>query len=222
MSVFPTYSAVEAIQVKKNINYVLNNIGIPSADLLAQMQQEGFSIDEFDTKQSADSTIMATQSVLLANIKAVFLSPEKLLGMLKSFSLAEKISIKTILTDSIAHLRLPSEALLNQMAQEGLTLNADDPEPATKTAASKKVLAAKNKLNQALSSTIEHPPVDEQKLKVTQARNKLATFLKNDTANQSDDLLIARKKQRLHSALQALDNPLGDAIERPSLKVVGD
>lgn len=120
--VFASYSAAEALKVKHNINTVIKQLGIPDKELLRQMRAEGLDLAEFAPKPAVSELPECSETVLRSHMRSLFLSAEKLLAAITALNLAQQTSVREQLEFACTALRLPSEQLLQRMAEQGLTL----------------------------------------------------------------------------------------------------
>lgn len=159
-AVFGSYSTLEALQVKCNIEQTVKRLNIPSAGLLEQMQQEGLNLADFEpaAKDNADWAQMS-ETVIRSHLRSTFLAEEKLFAALGALSLSQQAEIRDLLQVVVGYLHLPSETLLRRMADEGLTLDKLGVKSNTAD-----VDSVRNKLN-ALSQRHSAKPsfADEQK-----------------------------------------------------------
>lgn len=123
-TVFSSFSTVEALRVKANIDLVVKRLKIPSRSLLEQMQQEGISLTDFDQSVTPETDwSMMSETVLRSHLRAAFLDENRLYDALAALNLSQQADIRDILTDVLSFLHLPSETLLRRMQDEGLTLD---------------------------------------------------------------------------------------------------
>lgn len=121
--VFSAFSTNEALIVKHNIKHVFQQLKIPSAALLEQMSREGLSLSAFEDIKSADNELQySSDSILRAHMTTMFLVEKQLLAAMSMLTLSQQVEVRDLLEMVSQHLRLPSETLLQQMAEEGLTL----------------------------------------------------------------------------------------------------
>lgn len=121
--VFSAFSTNEALIVKHNIQHVFQQLKIPSAALLEQMSREGLSLSAFEDIKSADNELQySSDSILRAHMTTMFLVEKQLLAAMSMLTLSQQVEVRDLLEMISQHLRLPSETLLQRMAEEGLTL----------------------------------------------------------------------------------------------------
>lgn len=120
--VFASYSAAEALKVKHNINTVIKQLGIPDKELLRQMRAEGLDLAEFAPKPAVSELPECSETVLRSHMRSLFLSAVKLSAAIQALNLAQQTSVREQLEFACTALRLPSEQLLQRMAEQGLTL----------------------------------------------------------------------------------------------------
>ncbi|SNY51372.1 hypothetical protein SAMN06297280_1829 [Arsukibacterium tuosuense] len=121
--VFSAFSANEALIVKYNIQRVFVQLKIPSAALLAQMHSEGLSLSAFEETKTSDTELQhSSDSVLRAHLATLFLVEKQLFAAMSMLTLSQQVEVRDLLETLSEHLRLPSETLLQRMAEEGLTL----------------------------------------------------------------------------------------------------
>jgi hypothetical protein len=120
--VFASYSAAEALKVKHNINTVIKQLGIPDKELLRQMRAEGLDLAEFAPKPAVSELPECSETVLRSHMRSLFLSAQKLSAAIQALNLAQQTSVREQLEFACTALRLPSEQLLQRMAEQGLTL----------------------------------------------------------------------------------------------------
>ena len=120
--VFASYSAAEALKVKHNINTVIKQLGIPDKELLRQMRAEGLDLAEFAPKPTVSELPECSETVLRSHMRSLFLSAQKLSAAIQALNLAQQSSVREQLEFACTALRLPSEQLLQRMAEQGLTL----------------------------------------------------------------------------------------------------
>ena len=120
--VFASYSAAEALKVKHNINTVIKQLGIPDKELLRQMRAEGLDLAEFASKPAVSELPECSETVLRSHMRSLFLSAQKLSAAIQALNLAQQSSVREQLEFACTALRLPSEQLLQRMAEQGLTL----------------------------------------------------------------------------------------------------
>ena len=191
MAVFQSYSITQALEVKYNVQTVLANLNIPSAELLAKMQAEGLSLDDFDSQpKRADQ--QNADSVLRSHLKPLFLDFAHLNEVISSLSIKQAIAVRDILSAMLPHLKLPSESLLAEMEKEGLSLHklgVKNSAPQA-TVSNSKIAQTKSLLGQALQQDSTTLSLQQQ---VAAAKAKMQS--------QTDQQAIARKKALLGSAL---------------------
>lgn len=191
MAVFQSYSVTQALEVKYNVQTVIANLNIPSAELLAKMQAEGLSLEDFDL-QSKRSDQHSADSVLRSHLKPLFLDFAHLNEVISSLSIKQAMAVRDILTAMLPHLKLPSESLLAEMEKEGLSLHklgVKNSAPQT-TVSNSKLAQTKSLLGQALQQDSTTLSLQQQ---VAAAKAKIH--------NQAEQEAIARKKALLGSAL---------------------
>lgn len=120
--VFASYSAAEALKVQHNIKAVIKQLGIPDKELLRQMRAEGLDLAEFAPAPAVSELPECSDTVLRSHMRSLFLSAQKLLAAITPLSLAQQVSVREQLEFACTALRLPSEQLLQRMAEQGLTL----------------------------------------------------------------------------------------------------
>lgn len=120
--VFASYSAAEALKVQHNINTVIKQLGIPDKELLRQMRAEGLDLAEFAPKPAVSELPECSETVLRSHMRSLFLSAQKLSAAIQALNLAQQTSVREQLEFACTALRLPSEQLLQRMAEQGLTL----------------------------------------------------------------------------------------------------
>lgn len=121
--VFSAFSTTEALIVKHNIQRVFQQLKIPSAALLEQMRAEGLNLSAFEAAKPADTQLQhSSDSVLRAHLTTMFLIEKQLLAAMSMLTLSQQAEVRDFIEMVSQHLRLPSETLLQRMAEEGLTL----------------------------------------------------------------------------------------------------
>ncbi|HEY9043664.1 MAG TPA: hypothetical protein VIN66_15895 [Rheinheimera sp.] len=120
--VFASYSAAEALKVQHNIKAVIKQLGIPDKELLRQMRAEGLDLAEFAAAPAVSELPECSETVLRSHMRSLFLSAEKLSAAIQGLNLAQQASVREQLEFACSALRLPSEQLLQRMAEQGLTL----------------------------------------------------------------------------------------------------
>ncbi|WP_166840728.1 hypothetical protein [Rheinheimera pleomorphica] len=123
-AVFGSYSTLEALRVKCNIEQAVKRLSIPSAALLEQMQQEGLNLADIEpaVKDNAEWAVMS-ETVIRSHLRSTFLAEDKLYAALSALSLSQQAEVRDLLQVVVGYLHLPSETLLKRMAEEGLTLD---------------------------------------------------------------------------------------------------
>ncbi|MFD2167489.1 hypothetical protein ACFSJY_14665 [Thalassotalea euphylliae] len=206
--VFEKYSVPQALQVKQNFDAVFTQLKIPSAELIAQMEAEGLSLSDLDTQVSKNSraAVDIPASVIRSNLYRMFLNHQELLVAMEGLAYSERIEVREMLDTLEHYLKLPSPALMERMAAEGIAM----PNAAKKATsacsdsqASEKVLAVKDKLSKALGGQ-ENAPV-----------NNIKEFPKVQTEN--DRILAVKNRLNAIAVEQQLRE---DAIE-PELEIEG-
>lgn len=121
--VFSAFSTSEALLVKHNIQRVFQQLNVPSPALLAQMRAEGLSLSTFEPADNADAELQySSDTVLRAHLTTMFLAEKQLHAALSMLTLSQLVEVRDLLDVLSEHLRLPSDTLLQRMADEGLTL----------------------------------------------------------------------------------------------------
>ncbi|HBN89426.1 hypothetical protein, partial [Rheinheimera aquimaris] len=120
--VFASYSAAEALKVQHNIKAVIKQLGIPDKELLRQMRAEGLDLAEFAPAPAVSELPECSDTVLRSHMRSLFLSAQKLSAAIQALNLAQQTSVREQLEFACTALRLPSEQLLQRMAEQGLTL----------------------------------------------------------------------------------------------------
>lgn len=192
-AVFGSYSTLEALRVKCNIEHAIKTLNIPSAALLEQMQQEGLNLADIEPTVNNNTEVAATSdTVLRSHLRNTFLAEDKLYAALSALSLSQQAEVRDLLQVVVGYLHLPSETLLKRMAEEGLTLEK---------------LGIK-------SSTA---PLDtvRNKLNALNQKHSAQTRLADNQQHTSD--AVAGIRQRIK---QLSETQLTDAVETPSETVV--
>ena len=123
-TVFSSYSTLEALQVKSNIEQVVKQLTIPSRALLEHMQQEGISLRDLKQPPQRDTEWAAlSEAVIRSHLRATFLDDKKLYAALTALNVPQQVEIRDLLQVVGSYLRLPSDTLLRRMKEEGLTLD---------------------------------------------------------------------------------------------------
>jgi len=164
--VFANYSAAEALKVQHNIRAVTATLRIPGAELLRQMRAEGLDITEFDTVPATigSAPLDCSETVLRSHLRTLFLSQQKLETALQGLSLTQRVTVRDQLEFASSSLRLPSEQLLQRMAEQGLTL---DKLGLGQSAGQDKISAIRQRLAGALAPAAEADKVAQVKQRLT-------------------------------------------------------
>lgn len=121
--VFSAFSPGEALLVKHNIQRVFQQLNVPSSALLAQMRAEGLSLSAFEPVHSNEAELQySSDTVLRAHLTTMFLAEKQLYAAMAMLTLSQQVEVRDLLNALSEHLRLPSDTLLQRMADEGLTL----------------------------------------------------------------------------------------------------
>ncbi|RVU40760.1 hypothetical protein EOE67_04060 [Rheinheimera riviphila] len=202
-AVFGSYSTVEALRVKSNIDLVTRRLKIPSRALLEQMKQEGISLTDFEQKVTSEADwSMMSETVLRSHLRAAFLDEIKLYDALAALSLSQQADIRDVMLDVVSFLHLPSETLLRRMQDEGLTLD----KLGVKQAAISKIDAIRDKLNSLnqqstaqQSSPTSHPDdsIASLKQRIQQLKNQPAETEHNESQVPLNVVALARLREKL-------------------------
>ncbi|ATD00160.1 hypothetical protein [Pseudoalteromonas spongiae] len=186
--VFLAFAPMEALKVKHNIDYALEALSLPSAELLAEMQVLGIDLpDKPSASKKVDLTTI-NSTVLSSHLTELFLDKHKLLKTFSDFSLSEQVELRAFLQSLMPMLHLPPQALVEKMQREGVldVLMGE----------SDKAKAVKDKIAALSQSKRDH--------KVDEVKERLAK-LSNKPQQCADELKIARVKANLNKA-SATDN----------------
>jgi hypothetical protein len=202
-SVFGSYSTVEALRVKSNIDVVVRRLKIPSRALLEQMKQEGISLTDFEQAVSSEADwSMMSETVLRSHLRAAFLDETRLYDALAALSLSQQADIRDLMMDVVSFLHLPSETLLRRMQDEGLTLD----KLGVKQTASSKIDSIREKLNSLNqqnvappSNPINHPDesIASLKQRIQQLKNQPTENLNNEPQAPLNVVALARLREKL-------------------------
>ncbi|SFC69404.1 hypothetical protein [Pseudoalteromonas denitrificans] len=217
IAVFNKYSVKEALQVKFNIAQAIKALNIPSDELVQQMRNEGLCITDFSLKQN-ESKISneSSPSIIRNHLFKVFLDKQKLIDLMSGFSMAESIEIRGLLNQNISELKLPSDNLIAQMEQEGLSLQRigiENTSPQT-TVSSIKLARTKEVLAQAMNTNLVDKKLriksqlnallegesESKKSKIKNASNDCATAKQQDSSVKTAENVV--KKLSLQEALE--------------------
>lgn len=207
IAVFQKYSVAEALQVKYNLKHALAALNIPSPALLASMAAEGLSLEDFDSNHKHPHQTANADSVLRSHLRPLFLDLNQLKSVLSSLSMRQAIEVRELFSSLMPYLKLPSENLLAQMEQEGLSLNRLGVKNVTPqaTVSNDKLQKTKSLLGQALQHNPEKLRLQQQ---IAAAKAKL----------QHND--VTRAKAVLSNALDS-NARLGEAtVKKPELSLV--
>lgn len=192
-AVFGSYSTLEALRVKCNIEHAIKRLNIPSAALLEQMQQEGLNLADIEPAVNNNAEVAETSdTVLRSHLRNTFLAEDKLYAALSALSLPQKAEVRDLLQVVVGYLHLPSETLLKRMAEEGLTLEKLGIKSSTAP-----LDTVRNKLNA-----------------LNQQHNTQASLADNQPGTRD---AVAGIRQRIK---QLSETRLTDAIETPSETLV--
>ncbi|ATC96498.1 hypothetical protein [Pseudoalteromonas tunicata] len=212
IAVFQKYSVSEALQVKYNLQNAISSLNIPSPTLLASMAAEGLSLDDFDGSSKNQHQVASADSVLRSHLKPLFLDLAQLKSALASLSMRQAIEIRDVFSAVMPYLKLPSESLLAQMEQEGLSLNRLGVKNVTPqaTVSNDKLQKTKSLLGQALQQ-------DPAKMLLQQQIAAAKAKLQNATINTAD---VSKAKALLSSALESKTQRIEPIAKKPELSLV--
>lgn len=202
-AVFGSYSAIEALRVKSNIDVVVRRLKIPSRALLEQMKLEGISLTDFEQAVSSEvDWSMMSETVLRSHLRAAFLDETRLYDALAALSLSQQADIRDVMMDVVSFLHLPSETLLRRMQDEGLTLD----KLGVKQTANSKIDSIREKLNSLNQHGLVQQPnptshpddsIASLKQRIQELKNKPTEI--NDIENQTpvNVVALARLREKL-------------------------
>ncbi|WP_158683475.1 hypothetical protein [Pseudoalteromonas sp. T1lg24] len=181
--VFLAFAPMEALKVKHNIDYALEALSLPSAELLAEMQVLGIDLPDMPSASKKVDLTTINSTVLSSHLTELFLDKHKLLKTFSDFSLSEQVELRAFLQSLMPMLHLPPQALVEKMQREGVldVLMGE----------SDKAKAVKDKIA-ALSQNKRDDKVDEVKERLAKLSNK--------PQQCADELKIARVKANLNKA----------------------
>ena len=202
-AVFGSYSTVEALRVKSNIDVVVRRLKIPSRALLEQMKQEGISLTDFEQAVSSEADwSMMSETVLRSHLRTAFLDEMKLYDALAALSLSQQADIRDLLMDVVSFLHLPSETLLRRMQDEGLTLD----KLGVKQTANSKIDSIREKLNslnqqnaapQSNNTSMPDASIASLKQRIQQLKNQPAENVNNQSQAPLNVVALARLREKL-------------------------
>ena len=200
ITVFNKYSPLQALQVQENINHVLSLLNIPSEALLTKMKQEGLLVDHQDLPQSLPKYQKVSSGVLQKHLFDLFLDVKKLQAATIDLSLPQAVLLRATWHDLFSFLKLPSQQLLAEMAEEGVSyarLGVSDKAPETPRQHDK-ISQVKTKI--AMATNVQKDDVDElEKFKISLAKAKLAASLANEQT--ADKVTKAKLTLASHNGL---------------------
>lgn len=192
--VFSAFSTTEALLVKHNIQRVLQQLNVPSPALLAQMRAEGLSLSAFEPANSADAELQySSDTVLRAHLTTMFLTEKQLHAAMSMLSLSQQVEVRDLLNVLSEHLRLPSDTLLQRMADEGLTLEklgvAGKPVD--------KLAQIREKLQAAGDNNSKAKSVDDVKRRLALLHGDVAKTEQHETSTAGNIIQLTAKQERL-------------------------
>lgn len=206
-AVFKKYAVPQALQVKSNLDSVFKSLTIPSPELILQMEQEGIFLNDLEPTGERRKNNLGADfpgSVVRSNLFRMFLNDKELLVAMEGLTTSEKIDVRALLTSLESDLKLPSKALMEKMAKEGIDL-PNTVKPAKKVPVKTpnvnlpKLTEIKTRLNSALAG-------DEQNGYV----NNVTEF--QHSTSQDNRLLAVKNK--LNSLTMSFENREEKAKEK--------
>lgn len=192
--VFSAFSTNEALIVKHNMQHVFQQLKIPSAALLEQMSREGLSLSAFETSKTADNELQySSDSVLRAHMTTMFLVEKQLFAAMSMLTLSQQVEVRDLLEMVSKYLRLPSETLLQRMAEEGLTLQklGVTSEPVDTVA------KIREKLQAAAEPAVKTKSVAEVKQRLAALHNNGTPLSNSDVQDDQNIIQLKTISQRL-------------------------
>lgn len=192
--VFSAFSTSEALLVKHNIQRVFQQLNVPSPALLAQMRAEGLSLNAFEPANSADTELQySSDTVLRAHLTTMFLAEKQLYAAMSMLTLSQQVEVRDLLNILSEHLRLPSDTLLQRMADEGLTLEklgvAGKP--------TDKLAQVREKLQAAGDNNNPAKSVEDVKRRLALLHGDVAKAEQNETSATGNIIHLTAKQERL-------------------------
>ena len=122
--VFEKYTVPQALEVKHHFTSIFQELKLPSAELVAQMEAEGLSVSDLDSEPVRRSTTSSDLpgSVIRSNLYRMFLSRQELLVAIEGLSFSQRLAVRDNIEHVASHLKLPSPYLMKRMAAEGIDL----------------------------------------------------------------------------------------------------
>ncbi|MDP2715812.1 hypothetical protein [Rheinheimera sp.] len=191
--VFSAFSTTEALLVKHNIQWVFQQLNVPSPALLAQMRAEGLSLSAFEPAHNSDTELQySSDTVLRAHLTTMFLAEKQLHAAMSMLTLSQQVEVRDLLNLLSEHLRLPSDTLLQRMADEGLTLEklGVAGKPLDKLAQIREKLKAAGDNNPAKS-------VEDVKRRLAILHGDVAKAEQNETSAAGNIIHLTAKQERL-------------------------
>ncbi|REL30954.1 hypothetical protein [Thalassotalea euphylliae] len=124
VQVFEKYSVPQALEVKHHFTSIFQELKLPSAELVAQMEAEGLSVNDLDSEPVRRTTASndLPGSVIRSNLYRMFLSRQELLVAIEGLSFSQRLAVRDNIEQLASHLKLPSPELMKRMAAEGIDL----------------------------------------------------------------------------------------------------